>query len=206
LQGIGDGCFQLTRRTSGHYLGGFLAALVVSVILARVWAISWLRLADPIAPSLALGNVIGRIGCFSAGCCWGTPTDSWIGVRFTEQAHQINGTPINVALLPTQLFEAGANLVIFVLLLWLRKKRAFYGQIILSYIVLYSVERFVIEFWRADPREQIMNFSSSQFISLCLFPVALLAYVWQRRKAEPSHVLLAARYDGPLTTVGQISK
>ncbi|MEK6321563.1 MAG: prolipoprotein diacylglyceryl transferase [Acidobacteriota bacterium] len=181
IVGDWDRLFSLDLLHSvGHYLGGFLAALLVSAVLARVWRVSWLRLADPVAPGLALGNVIGRVGCFAAGCCWGTPTDSWVGVRFTERAHKISGIPINVALLPTQLFEAGANLMIFVLLLWLWKKRAFYGQVILSYIMLYSVERFVMEFWRADPRGQIMNVSSSQFISLCMFPIALLAYGWYR--------------------------
>ena len=81
----------------------------------------------------------------------------------------------------------------FTLLLLLWKRRAFYGQIILSYLMLYSIERFVTEFWRADPRGEVMNFSISQFISLLLFPIALSAYVWRRRKAESGQSVLAGR-------------
>ena len=164
----------------GHYLGGFLTALALSVILVRVWHLPWRKTADAFAPGLALGNVMGRIGCFASGCCWGKVTNSWLGVKFTERAHEINGVPINVALMPTQLIEAGANLGMFALLIWLWKRRAFDGQIILAYMMFYSLERFVVEFWRADPRGQIMNVSTSQFITLFMFPLALTIYSWLR--------------------------
>lgn len=164
----------------GHYLGGFLSALALSAILVRVWHLPWRKTADAFAPGLAIGNVMGRIGCLASGCCWGIATDSWIGVKFTERAHEINGVPINVALVPTQLIEAGANLGMFALLIWLSRRRAFDGQIILAYMMLYSLERFVVEFWRADPRGQIMNVSTSQFISLFMFPLALTFYSWLR--------------------------
>lgn len=164
----------------GHYLGGFLTALALSAILVRVWRLPWGKTADAFAPGLALGNVMGRIGCFASGCCWGKTTNSWLGVTFTERAHQMNGVPIGVALLPTQLIEAAANLGIFVLLILLRKRRAFDGQIIIAYMMLYSLERFVVEFWRDDPRGQVMSVSTSQFISLLMFPVALTFYSWRR--------------------------
>ena len=62
------------------------------------------------APGLALGHAIGRVGCFAAGCCWGKPTTSWIGVHFSAKASELTGVPIDTALIPTQLIEAAANL------------------------------------------------------------------------------------------------
>lgn len=171
----------------GFYLGGFLTGLATSVLFTRAWKLPWLTIADAAAPGLALGNVLGRVGCFAAGCCWGRPTTSWLGVRFNERLHHMSGVPSTVALIPTQLIEACANVGIFVLLIRLWKTRIFRGQIALSYMILYSVERFVVEFWRGDPRGRIMNFSTSQFLCLHIFAVAVVLYWWLRgRGADPS--------------------
>jgi phosphatidylglycerol:prolipoprotein diacylglycerol transferase len=161
-------------QASGGFLGGFLMALAISVILMRLWKLPWLKTADAFTPAIALGYAITRMGCFLAGCCWGKPTFSWIGVKFTTEAHELTGIPINTALVPTQLIEVIENLTIFALLLWLRKRRAFDGQILLAYILLYSVARFTIEFWRDDPRGWVLGLSTSQFISAILFPLALM--------------------------------
>lgn len=161
----------------GFYFGGFLTALAFSVVIMRLMHMQWSRTADACAPGLALGNVMGRLGCFAAGCCWGKQTRSWIGVKFTVKAHETNGVPMDVALIPTQLIEAGANLVVLALLLWLWKRRSFNGQIILAYVILYSAERFLVEFWRDDPRGKVMDLSISQFIAACMLPLALVFYV-----------------------------
>jgi phosphatidylglycerol:prolipoprotein diacylglycerol transferase len=168
-------------RTSGVYYGGFLIALLVSVILMRRWKLPWRKTSDAFAPGVALGHAIGRLGCISAGCCWGKPTTSWIGVRFTEKASELTGVPIDSALVPTQLIEAGANLVIFAFLLWLRKRRSFDGQIIYTYLMTYSVARFVIEFWRDDPRGQVLGLSTSQFIAVLLFALGLVLTIYEWR-------------------------
>jgi phosphatidylglycerol---prolipoprotein diacylglyceryl transferase len=170
----------------GAYLGGFLAALGISAIIIRVWHLPWRKVADASAPGLALGNVIGRLGCFAGGCCWGKPTTSWIGVKFPEKAHQMSGVPIDTVLLPTQLIQASANLLSFIFLLWLWRRRTFDGQIILAYIMLYSVERFTIDFWRNDPRGEFLGLATSQLISLILFPVALalMIYYWQHKSVH----------------------
>jgi phosphatidylglycerol---prolipoprotein diacylglyceryl transferase len=170
-------------RSGGVYYGGFLVALLVSLLLMRRWHLPWRKTADAFAPAIALGHSIGRMGCFSAGCCWGEPTTSWIGVRFTEKGHELTGVPVDSALVPTQLIEAAANLAIFGLLIWLRKRRAFEGQVIYSYLMLYGVARFTIEFWRDDPRGQIAGLSTSQVISIIMFVLglALTLYYWRRR-------------------------
>ncbi len=170
-------------RSGGVYYGGFLAALLVSVILMRRWHLPWRKTADAFAPGVALGHAIGRLGCFSAGCCWGKPTTSWIGVHFTQKASALTGVPIDSALVPTQLIEAAANLVIFGFLLWLGKRRRFEGQIIYAYLMTYGVARFTIEFWRDDPRGQIFGLSTSQFISIIMFVLglAMTLYHWRRQ-------------------------
>jgi phosphatidylglycerol---prolipoprotein diacylglyceryl transferase len=173
-------------RSGGVYYGGFLIALLVSVILMRKWHLPWRKTADAFAPGVALGHAIGRLGCFSAGCCWGKPTTSWIGVRFTEKASELTGVPIDSALVPTQLIEAAVNFAIFGFLMWLRKRRAFEGQIIYSYLMIYGVARFTIEFWRDDPRGQVFGLSTSQFISAIMFVFGLVMtlYYWRQRSNQ----------------------
>lgn len=173
-------------RSGGVYYGGFLIALLVSVILMRRWKLPWEKTSDAFAPAVALGHSIGRLGCFSAGCCWGKPTTSWIGVRFGEKASELTGVPIDSALIPTQLIEAAANLLIFGFLIWLRKRRRFDGEIIYSYLMIYGVARFTIEFWRDDPRGQVFGLSTSQFISIVMFALGLgmMLYRWRRRSNQ----------------------
>jgi phosphatidylglycerol---prolipoprotein diacylglyceryl transferase len=191
-------------RSGGVYFGGFLVAVLVSVILMRLWRLPWRQTADAFAPGIALGHSIGRLGCFSAGCCWGKPTSSWIGVRFTEKASELTGVPIDSALVPTQLIEAGANLLIFLFLLWLWKRRAFHGQVIAAYLAVYSVVRFTIEFWRDDPRGELLGLSTSQLISLVLFPlgIALMIY-WRRHGEAPGEK--TARKAAPPDAAAQVS-
>jgi phosphatidylglycerol:prolipoprotein diacylglycerol transferase len=169
-------------RSGGVFYGGFIAAVLASVILMRLWKLPWPKTSDAFAPGIALGHAIGRLGCFSAGCCWGKPTTSWIGVHFTEKASELTGVPIDAALVPTQLIEAFANLLIFIFLLWLTKRRKFEGQIIYAYLMIYSVVRFTIEFWRDDPRGSLLGLSTSQFIAILMFVFGLVMTLIARKR------------------------
>jgi phosphatidylglycerol:prolipoprotein diacylglycerol transferase len=80
------------------------------------------------------------------------------------------------------LIEAAVNLAIFGFLMWLRKRRAFDGQIIYSYLMIYGVARFTIEFWRDDPRGQVLGLSTSQFISIIMFVLGLVMTLYYRRR------------------------
>jgi len=176
----------------GGYWGGLLLALVVSVLLTRLWQMPWTRMADAWAPALALANIVGRIGCFLAGCCWGRPTTSWIGVKFTEQAHWNTGVPIDVMLVPTQLIQAGLNVLSFGFLFWLWKRRAFAGQIILAYLILYSLERFVMDFWRADDSGSLLGCSVPRLIAIGVSIPAFTLMICLWRRAHRSADLEAA--------------
>jgi phosphatidylglycerol---prolipoprotein diacylglyceryl transferase len=169
-------------RSGGVFYGGLLAAVLASVVLMRWWHLPWAKTADAFAPGIAVGHAIGRLGCFSAGCCWGKPTTSWIGVHFTEKASELTGVPIDAALVPTQLIEAAANLLIFGFLLWLTRRRKFEGQIIYAYLMIYAVARFTIEFWRDDPRGSLFGLSTSQDIAILMFAFGLVMTLIARKR------------------------
>ena len=115
-----------TLQAGGVFYGGLLAALGVAVWYMRKTKLPGWKTADVFAPAIALGHGIGRLGCFSAGCCWGVECDRPWAVTFTNPAaHELVGVPLNVPLHPTQLYEAFAEFVIFGLLYWrIRKPHA----------------------------------------------------------------------------------
>lgn len=159
----------------GVFYGGFLMAVGASAVYCRMAGLPGWQVADCVAPGLALAQGLGRIGCFFAGCCWGTPTHLPFGVTFTsEVAHQLTGVPLNISIHPTQLYEAGLVLACIPFLMWLRKHKTFQGEVILAYVGYYAVARFFLEFVRDDPRGYYVDgmLSTSQLISLLILPVA----------------------------------
>ena len=141
-----------TLQAGGVFSGGLLAALATGIWYMRRHHMPALRTMDAIAPGLAFGHVLGRFGCFSAGCCYGKPTSHFWGVIFTNQlAHDVSGTPLGVRIEPTQLIEAAAEFFNFLLLTWLLKRKKFDGQVFGSFMILYGIERYFIEFLRDDP-------------------------------------------------------
>src|SRR6266850_7763794 len=176
-------------RSGGVFYGGLLGALVTGYFLMRRWKLPWWKTADACAPGIALGNVLGRQGCFSAGCCWGKPTTMPWGMKFTELGHEITGVPTNVPLHPTQLYESFAMLLVFFFLLWLFRHRRFSGQVILAYALLYAAIRFVIEFFRDDPRGDLFGLttltglSTSQLIGIVVGVTSLVLMIIRWRNA-----------------------
>jgi phosphatidylglycerol---prolipoprotein diacylglyceryl transferase len=176
-------------RSGGVFYGGLIGAVVTGYFLMRRYKLPWWKTADACAPGIALGNVLGRLGCFSAGCCWGKPTTEPWGVRFTELAHEITGVPAGVPLHPTQLYESISMIVVFAFLLWLHRHRRFSGQVILSYALLYAAIRFVIEFFRDDPRGDIFGLttltglSTSQMIGIIVGVLSLIILATRWRNA-----------------------
>jgi phosphatidylglycerol:prolipoprotein diacylglycerol transferase len=185
-----------TLQAGGVFYGGLLAAILVSALYMRAHHMPWLRTADAFAPGLALGHAIGRIGCFAAGCCYGSPTTSWWGVTFTNPtANEISGTPLNVPLHPTQLLESVVELANFLVLAWMIRHKKFEGQIIGAYLFLYGVARYFMEFLRGDPdRGSVFGgaMTGTQFISILL--VLTGGVLWLRRaEIQQPAVAKAAR-------------
>ena len=172
-------------RSAGVFYGGLIAAVVVALgYLWRhrmpIWTVT-----DVFAPGIALGHVIGRFGCLFAGCCFGRPTTvPWAITFHNEFAAQNVGTPLHVPLHPTQLYEAGAELLILgFLLIFERRGRPYPGRTFWAYMLLYGVSRFVNEFYRGDPRGMVGSLSTSQFVSIVLVPIAVIMLVVLARGA-----------------------
>jgi phosphatidylglycerol---prolipoprotein diacylglyceryl transferase len=178
-------------RSGGVFYGGLIGAVMTGYLLARYYGLAWWKTADAFAPGIALGQAIGRQGCFAAGCCWGKPTSLPWGVRFTPLGHEVTGVPLGVDLHPTQLYESAATLFLFLFLLWLHRRKRFSGQVILFYAVLYSIIRFAIEFLRDDPRGDVAGLttltglSTSQLISLVVGVSGLVILILRWRRAVP---------------------
>jgi phosphatidylglycerol:prolipoprotein diacylglycerol transferase len=171
-----------TWQSAGTFYGGVVGGIVWTIVFTRITKLPVLAVLDLCAAPLALGHAIGRIGCFVAGCCYGKPTSLPWGVRFTSPiAARIAGTPLNISLHPTQLYEAAAELVNFLLLVWLGTRQKFSGQLIGAFFILYGIERGTIEFLRADPGRTMMfheTVSVMQMMSLALIFVGAL--LWRR--------------------------
>ena len=167
------------------FYGGLIAAVVVALFYLRRHKLPLWTTTDVFAPGIALGHVVGRLGCLMAGCCFGKPTSVPWAVTFRDPAAMANvGTPLGVPLHPTQLYEAGAEALILVFLLaFERRGRPFPGRTFWSYMLLYGVSRFVIEFYRGDSRGMVFDvLSTSQFVSVILVPLSHR----DARRAQPA--------------------
>jgi phosphatidylglycerol:prolipoprotein diacylglycerol transferase len=173
-------------QSGGVFYGGLIGAFPVAWWYIKRHSLPGWRTADALAPGVALGQGIGRLGCFAAGCCFGRPADVPWAVTFRDPyATRTVGTPLDQALHPTQIYESLAVFAIFGFLLWLAARRKFDGQVTLAYIALYSVVRFLIEFYRGDAARGTLfggMLSTSQFIAILLLLGALLLYPIAARK------------------------
>jgi phosphatidylglycerol:prolipoprotein diacylglycerol transferase len=176
-------------RSGGVFYGGLIAAVTVALLYLRKHQLPLWTTTDVFAPGIALGHVVGRLGCLMAGCCFGRPTSVPWAITFRNPEAFANvGTPLNVALHPTQLYEAGAEALILVfLLVFERRGRPFPGRTFWSYMLLYGISRFVIEFYRGDNRGMVFDvLSTSQFVSVILVPLAIVMLVVLGRRPDPS--------------------
>jgi phosphatidylglycerol---prolipoprotein diacylglyceryl transferase len=170
-----------TLRAAGVYQGGFLLALVVAVFYMKRAKLPFLQTCDIFSPGIAIAHAVGRLGCLAAGCCWGRPTTLPWGITFRNpDARDMSGTPLDVALHPTQLYESIANALIFGFLYWRVRRTHVFGEVFGWYLVLYSIARFVIEFFRFHEQSTWAGLSLTQWISL----VTLAAGSWLLLRAR----------------------
>jgi phosphatidylglycerol---prolipoprotein diacylglyceryl transferase len=172
-------------REGGVFYGGLILAVAVALFYIRRVRLPLWTTTDVFAPGIALGHVVGRFGCFFAGCCWGKPTTVPWAITFHNPFAALNtGTPLDIPLHPTQLYEAGAEALILGILLFTESRgRRYPGRTFWLYMLLYAISRFIIEFYRGDPRGTVWVFSTSQFISVLLAPLAIGMLVYLSRRA-----------------------
>lgn len=158
--------------------GGLISGVLVCLWYCKKKGYDFFRYFDLIMPSIALAQGFGRIGCFLAGCCYGAETESAFSVTF----HASQLAPNGVKLIPTQLMSSAGDFLIAFILIYTAKRIKRKGNIGALYIALYSVGRFIIEFFRADYRGSIGPLSTSQAISIVGVIVAAGFFVWNARK------------------------
>jgi phosphatidylglycerol:prolipoprotein diacylglycerol transferase len=141
-----------TVRSAGVLMGGILAGGIAFIAYARRKGLPIRELADAIVAPVALAQGIGRLGCFAAGCCYGTVTGGWCAVRFTSAAaHEQTGVPLGTPLVATQLIEFAFDVALAALLTiaW-RRRPAPAGTVTWLYLIVYGAGRAAIEIWRGD--------------------------------------------------------
>ena len=169
------------------FYGGFIGALLTGIVFFKKYKMPvWITL-DIMAPSIAIGHALGRIGCFFAGCCYGRECDLPWAIVFN---HPDSLAPKGILMHPTQLYSSLSNFGIFLFLLILRKYKRFDGQVFWVYVFIYGIMRSIIETFRADFRggEFLNLFSISQIIGISFSLTALFMLGWLRshRAARPA--------------------
>lgn len=191
------------------YLGGFAGAVVFAVGYTYRNGQSILGVGDLFAPYLALAQGIGRIGCFLYGCCFGKechlpwavhfPPDSpAYNYQFNEHAIDLNAVS-SLPVHPTQIYLSLFNFIHFGILLWIRSRQSFRGQLIVCYLIVYSVGRFSIEFFRGDSyRGMYGPLSTSQIISILLIATGVTGYwILHRRHFPPDRISITIPEKSP---------
>ncbi len=173
------------------WYGGFFGAAGYIFYYCRKYRLDFFKLTDLIIPYMALAHAFGRLGCLAAGCCFGKPTDVAWGISFpiSSMAHsqqQIDGlvgiSEAALAIHPTQLYESGAELIMFWILLAVRRNKRFHGQMFLVWMAVYPVLRSIIEMFRGDKERGIYGwFSTSQWISILVAAAAIGLYIYLRK-------------------------
>ncbi|MGE5048719.1 MAG: prolipoprotein diacylglyceryl transferase [Deltaproteobacteria bacterium] len=207
------GIFQFWKGGLVFY-GGFLGALAFSAWYMRRHEMRFLPYADVLAPTVAIGQALGRLGCFSAGCCWGEACDARfpLAARFPPDSlayqsqaatHLIPpGAATTVPIHPTQLYEALGCAVLFLFLTYWRSRKRFNGELLALYLMLYAPLRALVETFRGDEeRGRVFNFlgtwaqhawwnlSTSELISIGIFAAGVAVYLTQsRRRGSPAQV------------------
>lgn len=157
------------------FYGGFIGAALASILFVKRKKLDYWKLADAVAPSIALGHAFGRMGCFMNGCCFGKACSLPWAVHFPVE-HETHGVGVH----PTQIYEAIGNLAIFAALHWFYPKRRFDGEVFWLYVLSYGVLRFADEFFRGDYRVHFLHglLAPGQVTAIVLIVVALV-FLWR---------------------------
>jgi phosphatidylglycerol---prolipoprotein diacylglyceryl transferase len=183
-------------RSGGVFYGGLIGGFLTVVGLVWYYKLPFWKVADALAPGVALGQAFGRQGCFAAGCCWGEVCDGPLGVHFSDLGHEYTGVPVvgpdgsDLYLWPTQLIESFAMFAVFGFLVWLHRRKKFSGQVLITYGIIYAILRFSIEFIRDDPRGDLFGLttmtglSTSQLVSLVVAAAAVVFLLLRLRAVK----------------------
>lgn len=161
-------------RAGFVFFGGIIGAVIFLYAKGKKNKFNFPKVLDILSTYVPLGHAFGRLGCFFYGCCYGLPTASPIGIQFPPDSPAgLCGVPV----IPTQLISAFFLVVIYCLLRIIKEFKRFDGQVFTWYLFLYGVFRFIIEFFRADPRGFWGPFSTSQWIALIFVVGGIISWI-----------------------------
>jgi phosphatidylglycerol:prolipoprotein diacylglycerol transferase len=172
------------------FYGGFLGTILMVLFLARMRKESALGLGDLMVTALPLGHMLGRIGCFFNGCCFGKPLPGALGIQFpadspawwehTEAGLITSEARWSLPVHAVQLYEAALNFILFFVLVYCYPRRKRTGDIVALYLMIYPPIRFFLEFLRGDQRAQWGQLTVAQDLSLVFFLAGLILWVARR--------------------------
>jgi phosphatidylglycerol:prolipoprotein diacylglycerol transferase len=172
-------------RNGFVFYGSLLFAIPTMLVFFKLNKLPALGMLDILAVTTCIVHGFGRIGCFMAGCCYGTTHEGLFSVTFTNPA--CVAEPLNTPLHPTQLYSSLTIFMILAVILIVKRSKQFDGQLFMLYLMLYAAARSVLELFRGDlARGYLIDnvLSNSQFISIIVFLAGLFAYIWLRRRAR----------------------
>jgi phosphatidylglycerol:prolipoprotein diacylglycerol transferase len=211
-------CLPLFNVLSGGlvFYGAFIGGIITLWVFTKKYGVKLLPMADLLIPSFAIGQFFGRLGCLGAGCCWGKHTDLPWGIRFPNgsmpfyqqwEQHLVTVTDLYAKPIhPTQIYDASYGLVLFFFLSWVRDRKKFDGQVLVTWLIAYPLLRSFVEIFRGDsergfvfkyvsqplnsflglPDQSITFLSTSQFISLMIVLGAIILMLYLSFKSPNS--------------------
>ena len=162
------------------YYGGLIGAALAGIIYLAWKKLPVWKIADILAPSIALGSVFGRIGCLLNGCCYGRACDLPWAIHFPAD-HETHGVGVH----PTEIYDALLNLILYVFLAWLFRRKKFDGQIFATYLIVYAIFRSIAEYFRGDyPTDHVhAGLTSAQLVSVPIFVTGIVLALFLSRRA-----------------------
>ena len=198
INGISHGDFSVFRDGGFVFYGGLIGGVLAAFIYCKAAKLSFPDYVAVITPSIPLAHAIGRVGCFCAGCCYGKEIDCALSVIYT---HPIGGAPTGVPIFPVQLLESVLNLIVFAVLLIYARKRIKSMTVMFLYFILYGIERFGLEYLRADEiRGIFLGLSTSQWISIAIFTVGVVGFTVVTIREKKKAAALASAGGGTVVS------
>jgi phosphatidylglycerol---prolipoprotein diacylglyceryl transferase len=166
------------------FYGGLFGASGACILFSYINKIPLWRFADVLAPSVALGHAIGRLGCLMNGCCYGQACNLPWAITFPvgHRTHPVGEAAM--PLHPTQIYESLLNFALYAALAWFfRKRRKFEGQVFAIYLMGYAIVRSTVEMFRGDyPKDYYIDgwMTPAHKVSIVIFLGGIALYAWQR--------------------------
>lgn len=170
-----DSLIHIITNGVGVFYGGLIGGIAAVLLYIQHHNMLFEEVSDLLTPSILIFHVFGRLGCFLVGCCYGIHAE--VGVTYWYSLY----APTGITLVPVQLFEAGLNIILLIIIFFMQPDRKYRGILFPLYLTVYSFGRFVLEFLRGDYARKFLYLSIAQWISLLIFPIGIFM-LWKIKR------------------------